>query len=184
MSLVMSFRQGENYTKLTLCSDIFRFFINVCRIKPLRVRRRGTVKFRSKNIPSIMTLSTFFGPIFTRSNKLVTEFLSFCTNSAGSCVSGNVTTISSHKPFSAIGKYKKRAKRSQVPFSCAISFAFFELFFLTKLSVAKITILAIAFANVLRSPLHSLMKVSLLHSPSLSLTKDNAQLQVMPSFLF
>ena len=158
MSLVMSFRQGENYTKLTLCSDIFRFFINVCRIKPLRVRRRGTVKFRSKNIPSIMTLSTFFGPIFTRLNKSVTELLvvvriilSECTNSAGSCVSGNVTTISSHKPFSAIAKYKRCAKRSWVPFSCAISFAFFDLFFLTKLSVAKLTILdfVIAFSNLL-----------------------------------
>ena len=136
MSLVMSFRQGENYTKLTLCSDIFRFFINVCRIKPLRVRRRGTVKFRSKNIPSIMTLSTFFGPIFTRLNKSVTEllvavriFLSGCTNSAGSCVSGNVTTISSHKPFSAIAKYKRcerghgypLAVQSCLPFSICFS---------------------------------------------------------------
>ena len=100
---------------------------------------RGSVKFRSKNIPLIMMQSTSFGPIFTRSNKLVTELLvvvqtvlSECTNSAGSCVSGNVTTISSHKPFSAIGKYKRQAKRSQIPFGCAISFAFFRFVFLDK----------------------------------------------------
>ena len=124
-------------TKSALCSDIFRAFINICRTKPLRVWGRGTVKFRSKKIPSIMTLSTFFGPTFTRSKKLVTELLvvvrtvpSGCTNSAGSCVSGNVTTISSHKPVSAIAKYERRAKRSRVPFSCAISFAFFDLFFI------------------------------------------------------
>ena len=145
-------------TESTLCSDIFRAFINTCHTKPLRVWRRGTVKFRSKNIPSIMTLSTFFGPIFTISNKLVTELLvvvrivlSGCTNSAGSCVSGNVIIISSHKPLSAIAKFKRCAKRSRVPFSCAILFTFFYLFFLTKLSVAKLTILdfMIAFSNLL-----------------------------------
>ena len=142
-------------TKSNLCSDIFRAFINICHTKPLRVWGRGTVKFRSKNIPSIMTLSTFFGPIFTRLNKSVTEllvavriFLSGCTNSAGSCVSGNVTTISSHKPFYAIAKYKSCAKRSRVPFSCAISFALFDLFFLTKLSVAKLTILDFVIAQI------------------------------------
>ena len=144
-------------TKSSLCSDILRAFINICHTKPLRVWGRRTVEFLSKNIPSIMTLSSFFGRIFTRSNKSVTELLvvvrivpSGCTNSAGSCVSGNITTISSHKPFSGIAKYKKSAKRSRVPFSCAISFAFFDLFFLTKLSV-KLTILdfVIAFSNLL-----------------------------------
>ena len=94
-----------------------------------------------------MTVSTFVGPIFTRSNKSVTELLVV------------VQIVLSHKPFSAIAKYKRHANRSWVPFHCAIWFTFFDLFFLTKLSVAKLTILdfVIAFSNLLWSPLHSLM---------------------------
>ena len=133
---------------------------------------KGYRQFRTKSIPLIMTLSTFFGPIFTKSNKSVNEFfvvvrivLSGCTNSAGSCVIGNVMTISSHKT-SATAKYNEYAKRLHIPLSCAILFIFLDLFFLTKFWVVKLIILdfVIAFSNLLLSPLHSLIKVSLLHS--------------------
>ena len=133
----MSLIQGDSYTPKTksdLFYVIFSPLMRICLTTPRRLCGRGWRRFLRKNMPAITTVSArLSGPDLFTSNKSTTAFLgvvrmlpSGCANSAGIGVNGNDNTWSNWRFFSVIARYRRRANKLRVPFTEAISPAFFD----------------------------------------------------------